>query len=136
MRDLALVAVIGPLLLWSLKRPEIGAYLWAWLSVMNPHKLAFGFAHNFPFAQAAAGVTLFAFLVTKGRKPFPGSTLTTIYLCFLVWMCVTTVFAIGDPMLMEHYGYESRFGEHTAQNILSRALEFAGIQPVTPTLQR
>jgi len=100
MRDLALVAVIGPLLLWSLKRPEIGAYLWAWLSVMNPHKLAFGFAHNFPFAQAAAGVTLFAFLVAKGRKPFPGSTLTTIYLCFLVWMCVTTVFAIGDPIMV------------------------------------
>jgi len=51
-------------------------------------------------------------------------------------VAVLALFAIGDPMLMEHYGYESRFGEHTAQNILSRALEFAGIQPVTPTLQR
>jgi LexA-binding, inner membrane-associated putative hydrolase len=48
--------------------------------------------------------------------------------------------AIGDPMLMHRYGYEVKFGPHTAQQVLDQALRFAGVQPQPPvdagTLQR
>lgn len=49
--------------------------------------------------------------------------------------------AVGDPMLMNHFGYEVRFGPHTAQQVVDKALRVAGIQPrVAPddvgTIQR
>jgi hypothetical protein len=52
-----------------------------------------------------------------------------------------TLLAVGDPMLMQHLGYEVRFGSHTAQQVLDKALELAGVQPHPqpdsgPTLQR
>lgn len=48
--------------------------------------------------------------------------------------------AVGDPMLMNRFGYEVQFGPHTAQQVLDRALELAGVQPpqvpAAETLQR
>lgn len=54
---------------------------------------------------------------------------------------VLALMAVGDPMLMQHFGYEVRFGPHTAQQVLDKALEMAGAQPHLPsgggaTLQR
>jgi len=36
--------------------------------------------------------------------------------------------AVGDPMLMNRFGYEVRFGTHTAQKMLDDALHFAGVR--------
>jgi membrane-bound metal-dependent hydrolase YbcI (DUF457 family) len=48
--------------------------------------------------------------------------------------------AVGDPMLMNHFGYQVRFGPHTAKQVVDDALGMAGVQPrVAPdeqTLQR
>lgn len=53
-----------------------------------------------------------------------------------VKLVVVALFAIGDPMLMERFGYETRFGQETAQHVLTRALEIAGIQSPEQPLQR
>lgn len=97
MRDIALTLLIAGLLPFVFKRPEIGAYMWAWISIMNPHKLAYGFAHSAPFAMVIAAVTLFAFLFTKARKPLPLSGVMVIYLALLAWMTITSVFALDTP---------------------------------------
>jgi hypothetical protein len=49
--------------------------------------------------------------------------------------------AVGDPMLMNHFGYEVKFGPHTAGQVLDKALELAGVhkEPATAdgaTIQR
>jgi membrane-bound metal-dependent hydrolase YbcI (DUF457 family) len=47
--------------------------------------------------------------------------------------------AVGDPMLMNHFGHEPHFGNETAQQVVDRALNMAGIQrPQQPddTIQR
>jgi len=44
MRDLFVTAVIFGLLPFIFKRPWVGILVWAWLSYMNPHRLAWGFA--------------------------------------------------------------------------------------------
>ncbi|MEX2173524.1 MAG: metal-dependent hydrolase [Pirellulaceae bacterium] len=48
--------------------------------------------------------------------------------------------AVGDPMLMNHFGYEVRFGPHTAQQVVDEALRYAGVQVEAPvpeaTIQR
>ena len=55
MRDLFLAGVFVLLLLRTFRHAETGAHLWAWLSLMNPHKLTYGFAMNMPLAAIAAG---------------------------------------------------------------------------------
>lgn len=96
MRDLVLSAVIGALLLLVFKHPVIGAYLWAWLSLMNPHKLTYGFAFNLPFALAAAVVTLIALLYARERRPLPMNGIVIVQIVLLLWMSLTSLFAVAD----------------------------------------
>ena len=42
--------------------------LWTWLSVMNPHRLTWGFAFDFPFAALAASAALVSLLVSRDKK--------------------------------------------------------------------
>jgi hypothetical protein len=48
--------------------------------------------------------------------------------------------AVGDPMLMNRFGYQVTFGPHTAQQVFDKALELAGVQKEAPggatTIQR
>ena len=49
---------------------------------------------------------------------------------------VLSLLAVGDPMLMNHFGYEPRIGTQTAQQFLDHALELAGVQkPTGPNQQ-
>ncbi|HAY29062.1 MAG TPA: putative O-glycosylation ligase, exosortase A system-associated, partial [Candidatus Accumulibacter sp.] len=58
MRDLLLVGIFLAVLPFALRHTWIGVLLWTWLSLMNPHRLTFGFAYDAPFAATAAGVIL------------------------------------------------------------------------------
>jgi hypothetical protein len=54
---------------------------------------------------------------------------------------VLAFLAVGDPMLMHRFGYEVKFGPHTAQQVVDQAMRYAGVQPQAPgiggeTLQR
>lgn len=95
MRDLILTAIVGVLLASTFRSPVIGAYLWAWLSMMNPHKLTYGFAFNMPFAQIAALVTLLMALISKQRRALPMNAVVVVLLLMLGWMGVTSFFAIA-----------------------------------------
>lgn len=95
MRDILLTIVVAVMLTLVFKHPVIGAYLWAWLSLMNPHKLAFGFARGLPFAQAAAVVTLLVWLYTRKKQPLPVNPIVAVLLCMLAWMSLTSFFAMA-----------------------------------------
>jgi len=97
MRDLLLTAFIVGLIPLILRTPRYGAYAWAWLSLMNPHRATWGFARNFPFAYTVALSTLIGFLFSKERKPFPVTPITVVYLSFWIWMTFTCLFAMNTP---------------------------------------
>lgn len=97
MRDILITAIICGLIPFILKNPRIGAYAWAWLAMMIPHRLSFGFARTLPFSQIVGIATLIGFLFSKDKKPFPFSAITAIYLSLLGWMTVTSFFAIDSP---------------------------------------
>ena len=97
MRDAVLTAIIGLLLLAVLKHPVIGAYLWAWLSLMNPHKLTYGFAFTLPFAQAAAAVTLVMVVATKEKQAVPLTGIVGVLIALVLWMSFTSLFAMATP---------------------------------------
>lgn len=96
MRDLLLTAIFGALLMLVFKHPVVGAYLWAWFSLMNPHKLAYGFAYLLPFAQIIALVTMAVLVFTRKRQAVPLTLVTGLWACMVVWMTVTSPFALND----------------------------------------
>lgn len=96
MRDLVFTAVFASLVLLVFKFPQIGAYLWAWISIMNPHTLTYGFARSMPWAQVSAVVAILA-LFTKARRAVPWNSVTVAYVALMVWLTVTSLFSINDP---------------------------------------
>ena len=94
MRDVIVFLVIFATIPWTLKRPAIGALVFMWISIMNPHRLTYGAAHDFPFAALIAVVTLFATLVSKEPRRFLFTPLTILLLMFTAWMTLTTLFAL------------------------------------------
>lgn len=103
MRDLLITAMVFGSLPLILKRPYIGILMWVWISVMNPHRLAWGFAYNFPFAEIIALTTMFGMLITRDEKHFPIVPATISLLLFMLWMNVTSVFAIHPDQIFYHW---------------------------------
>ena len=96
MRDIVLTAIFFGLLPFVFSRPYVGIYLWSWFSFMNPHRLTWGFAYEFPFAQIIAIVILVSML--KSRQPIriPWTRETVLLLIFTGWLLFTTFFAFNS----------------------------------------
>ncbi|MBT8444160.1 MAG: putative O-glycosylation ligase, exosortase A system-associated [Gammaproteobacteria bacterium] len=94
MRDLFITALVFSTLPLIIYRPWIGVLVWSWLGYMNPHRLAWGFAYNFPFAQVVAVVTLGSILFSKDKKRVPITFMTIVWFLWIFWMVVTTQFAL------------------------------------------
>jgi probable O-glycosylation ligase (exosortase A-associated) len=94
MRDILVTVIIAGLLPVALFEPFAGVALWTWLSVMNPHRLTWGFAYDLPFAQAAAIATFISLVIARRKVKFPVTPLTLVLIAFLLWICVTLLFAI------------------------------------------
>ena len=94
MRDIFVAGVIFGALPFVLARPYIGILLWTWVSFMNPHRLCWGFAYDFPFAYIIAIVTLVSLLISREPKKIPWTRETVVLLIFILWMVITTVFSV------------------------------------------
>jgi putative inorganic carbon (HCO3(-)) transporter len=99
MRDILVTIIVFCSLPLIFKRPYWGPALWIWISVMNPHAQGWGFARSFPFAAIIAGTVLLSLLVYKGDKKLPVVPVTVVFMCFMVLMCVTSVFAIHPDLV-------------------------------------
>lgn len=96
MRDVLLMSIIVPLAMVALRRPWIGFMLWVWLSLMNPHRYAFGFAYTAPVAVIAAGSTMLGLLLTKDRQN-PFKTLPVgLFVALTLWITVSWLLGL-DP---------------------------------------
>lgn len=96
MRDLVITLLMIGVLPYILVRPYIGIYLWHWIALMNPHKLSWGFAASFPFAQLVAIVTLLSLFNGKYRKPIPWNPGLVLMLMIWLYSAVTCLVA-WDP---------------------------------------
>lgn len=93
MRDLALTITLLVLAPLALRFPFVGVYLWAWLSLMNPHRLAYGFAQELPFNMIIAGLTLVGCLFSSSALKLKITPLIVLIAIFSVWITLTTLFA-------------------------------------------
>lgn len=95
MRDIIVALIVFGSIPFIFKRPYIGILMWAWLSYMNPHRLAWGFAYDMPFAQIIALVLFAAILFNRNEvQKIPIDGTVRIWLIFIIWMGITTLFAI------------------------------------------
>jgi len=101
MRDIVIVLIVFGSLPFILARPYIGVLMWSWLGYMNPHRLAYGFAYDFPFAQVVAIAIIAGLLFSREPKRIPLNSLTISWFMFLLWMVVTTIFAISHDVSQE-----------------------------------
>ena len=96
MRDILLASIVSALLLMVFKHPVIGAYLWAWLGLMNPHKMTFGFARTLPWALLAAIFTLLAVAMTKKRQAVPMTSIVVVQVLLVLHMGFTSFFSLAS----------------------------------------
>ncbi len=90
MRDLLIVSIVILGALIALRRPWIGVMLWTWISIMNPHRYAWGFAVDAPLGMMAALSTLIGFLITKDQRdsPFKGAPAVILGI-YMLWMTIS-----------------------------------------------
>ena len=100
MRDLIVTGIVLGVLPFIFRHAWVGVLLWTWISIMNPHRLTWGFAYNAPFAALAGGATLIALMTTKDPVRLPKAPAVTVLILFILWMCLTTAFAMfpGDSL--------------------------------------
>jgi putative inorganic carbon (HCO3(-)) transporter len=103
MRDLLLFVIIFGTIPFIFKRPAIGVIVFTWISLMNPHRLSYGAAYDFPFVALIAGVTTLAVLLTKQPKGFPRTPVTILLLVFTAWMTFTSFFALEPGLVWQEW---------------------------------
>lgn len=98
MRDLLLASILLGTLPFVLRHVFIGVLLWTWVSVMNPHKLAWGFMFDAPVAAVIAAVVIIGLLTTRDRVKWTLPPPLLFAAMFVVWTCLTTsqAFFVGD----------------------------------------
>ena len=93
MRDIALTLFVFGMLPIILLRPHWGVLLWTWIGLMNPHRLSWGFAHDFEFAAVVGVVTIIAVLMSRERKRLPLTPPVIVLAALILWMTVSTIFS-------------------------------------------
>jgi len=86
-----------------LRHAYIGVLVWSWISYMNPHRLAWGFAYDMPFAMIVAITLFISLLFCKDRQKIPLNFTVVIWITFIIWMAVTSLNAIYPHAAMTMY---------------------------------
>lgn len=95
-RSLLLLTLFFAAFPFILTRPYFGIYLWSLFGYLNPHRLTWGIAYDFPFALLIAAATLVGTVFTRERAKLPWSGMVVVWIVFVLWMCITTVFALDS----------------------------------------
>lgn len=103
MRDILVMLIFVSGTILAFKRPYIAVLLWVWISVMNPHRLGWGFAYSLPFAMAAAGILVMSMLFNSSKVRWNFTFPMHLLLALIAWMSVTTAFSIvGDESISRY----------------------------------
>jgi putative inorganic carbon (HCO3(-)) transporter len=96
MRDIALALLLAGVIPASFMRPWFGALAWVWISIMNPHKLAYGFMWSAPLAQLIALAMIAGLFFRRDHRGFPMAAPMVWMILFTLWMCITFPFSLVD----------------------------------------
>lgn len=94
MINYAIFALIVGSLPFILVHPFFGVLAWHWVGIMNPHRLAWGFASGLPVAMMVGSVALLAFALSREPKRVPLHPVSVLLAIFCFWMTLTSIFAL------------------------------------------
>src|SRR5262245_34479469 len=94
MRDYLVLAIILAGAGIAVFRPFIGVLFWCWVSYMNPHRLTWGVAYDFPAAMVVGGGTLLGLMFTKDRTKLPIQTQTLLIMALWFLFAITSFFSV------------------------------------------
>jgi len=103
MRDILICLLVFGALPFILWRPFFGVMVWTWLGLMNPHRLAWGFSLDLPFALIVFLTTVFSLLMSRESKKIPLSREIVLLLIFVVWMFLTTLLSWFPQLAWEQW---------------------------------
>ena len=97
MRDLIILGLFTVLIYKTFRDPVWGVLGWVWMGVMNPHRLAYGFAHGAPWSMVIA-LALFASMLLHRDKleKFPTNGVSILLAIWILWIGVS-------PLLTSFY---------------------------------
>src|SRR3546814_7746741 len=84
MRDVLILLLAFSVVPLTFLRPHVGILAWCWISYMNPHRLSWGFAYEFPVAMMIGLSTLAAWVLSKEPKKLPINAVSALMLAFVV----------------------------------------------------
>ena len=100
MRDLLVLGIFAVWAIFAVRRTWLAILLWTWVSIMNPHRLTFGFIHDAPLAAITAGVVAVSMLFSRHELKLRLSGPVIVLITLVAWMCITTTTALnGDAAL-------------------------------------
>lgn len=95
MRDYLVIVIVLASLPLALLRPYLGLLVYSWIAYMSPHRMAWGFAYNFPVALTVSVATLAGLVFTRERRPPPAERETFLLAALWVIITIATCFAIN-----------------------------------------
>lgn len=95
MRDYLILAVVFSGAPIALRFPWVGMLYFYWISLMNPHKLAWGMASQFNIAAIVAIATIVGFIFSNEEKRFSYHHLLGLMMLLWVHFTITTITAFN-----------------------------------------
>lgn len=95
MRSLALFSLFLAYLPPVFLQPFCGILLWTWFSIMNPHRLVWGFGSAIPYAFIIAMATLTAWFVSREPKVPPKNAVSFALIGLMVTISISTLLALA-----------------------------------------
>lgn len=94
MRNYVFSAMLIGVVPFILYLPYLGIIMWSVVSYLNPHRFMYPPFVNQPWAILIALATMAAFVISKERKHLPMTPVSVLMLVLLVWVSISTVFAM------------------------------------------
>jgi putative inorganic carbon (HCO3(-)) transporter len=108
MRDIIVTLIVFGLLPFAFKRPLVGVLLFTWISLMNPHRMCYGFAATFPYAAILACATTLFMMTSREPKKLSMTPVTITMLVFMGWMTLTSFFALEPDLVWNEFSRVSK----------------------------
>ncbi len=84
-RDLLLFAGFGVIAPMIVIHPYVGALIWVVFGLLNPHRLTYGPAFDFPFALLIAILTLVGAVLSRDHRQIKGGAAGVVLLVLFAW---------------------------------------------------
>ena len=101
-RDIVVLGLILASVPVCFCRPFYGIALWTFLAFVNPHRMAWGAARQFPVALLVAVATVAGFLLFKPRFKNLYSREVMLIVLLWVWFAITTVVTTNITLFQQH----------------------------------